>query len=70
VIKFVVPADGHVILRVYDILGREVATLVDEYKKSGSYQVMFDASGLSSGVYFYRLDASGKIVQRKMLLVK
>ena len=70
VIKFVVPADGHVILRVYDILGREIATLVDEYKKSGSYQVTFDASGLSSGVYFYRLDASGKIVQRKMLLVK
>jgi hypothetical protein len=70
VIKFVVPADGHVILRVYDILGREVATLVDEYKKSGSYQVLFDATGLSSGVYFYRLDASGKIVQRKMFLVK
>lgn len=69
-IKFVVPADGHVILRVYDILGREVATLVDEYKKSGSYQVLFDATGLSSGVYFYRLDASGKVVQRKMLLVK
>jgi hypothetical protein len=55
-------------LIVYDLLGREVAVLVNEKKAPGSYQVRFDASGLSSGVYFYRLQ-SGDFVQTRSLTV-
>lgn len=66
VISWQLPVSGHVCLKVYDILGGEVATIVDEYKKAGAYEVEFDASsvnqriagGISSGVYFYRLIAS------------
>lgn len=57
-------------LKVYDLLGREVATLVNEIQNPGSYNVMFNASGLSSGIYFYRI-VSGSFSQvRKMILVK
>ncbi|MFO7526662.1 MAG: T9SS type A sorting domain-containing protein, partial [Ignavibacteriaceae bacterium] len=51
------PVSSWQTLKVYDLLGREVATLVDEYKPAGSYEVEFDASGLSSGIYYYRLSA-------------
>jgi hypothetical protein len=47
---------GFVTLKVYDVLGREVATLVNELKEPGEYSVEWDASRMSSGVYFYRLD--------------
>ncbi len=57
-------------LKVYDILGREVAELVNESKAPGSYEVRFDASGLSSGVYFYRLSAGEFSQSRKMLVLK
>jgi hypothetical protein len=66
-----------VTLKVYDILGNEIATLVDEYKSAGSYEVEFDASSLSSGVYFYRITIhsdklqSGSFVEtKKMILLK
>lgn len=50
-IEFTIPADGHVLLKVYDLTGREVAKLVDEERKAGVYQqVMFDASRLASGL--------------------
>ena len=52
-----VPVQTHVMLRVYDVLGREVATLVNETKQAGSYKPQWDASGVSSGVYFCRLEA-------------
>ena len=61
---------GHVILRVYDVLGREVKTLVNEDESAGYHSVVFDASRLASGVYFYRLTASGMTQVRKMLLTK
>lgn len=61
---------GHQSLKVYDILGNEVATLVDEYKPAGSYQVNFDASNLSSGVYLYRLKAGAQVITKKMTLMK
>ncbi|MBI4417139.1 MAG: T9SS type A sorting domain-containing protein [Ignavibacteriales bacterium] len=68
-IEFTVPEDGHVLLRVYDISGREVATLVDEERKAGVYQqVVFDAASLASGLYFARLQAAGKQLDRKMIL--
>ncbi len=57
-------------LVVYDLLGREVAVLVDERKAPGSYEVSFDAAGLASGVYFYRLTAGSFVQSRKMLLVR
>ncbi|OGU65080.1 MAG: hypothetical protein A2W30_05195 [Ignavibacteria bacterium RBG_16_36_9] len=59
-----------VTIKVYDILGREVATLVNEEKPAGTYQVSFDASSLSSGIYFYRLK-SGEFEQtKKFVLMK
>jgi len=62
---------GFVTLKIYDLLGREVATLVDEEKPAGSYNVEFDASGLSSGVYIYRLKAgSNFIATKKFMLLK
>ncbi len=57
-------------LRVYDILGREVAVLVDGQKEPGSYSVVFNGSGLASGVYVYRLSAGSRIECRKMVLTK
>jgi hypothetical protein len=57
-------------LIVYDLLGRQVAVLVNERKSPGSYEVSFDGRGLSSGVYFYRLTAGPYVASRKMLLVR
>ncbi len=57
-------------LKVYDILGREVAVLINEEKPAGSYEVKFDASGLSSGVYLYRISAGKNSVTRKMILMR
>jgi hypothetical protein len=57
-------------LKVYDVLGKEVATLVNDYQRPGSYQVKFDASGFASGVYFYKLTAGKYIVTKKMLLLR
>lgn len=57
-------------LGVYDVLGRKVATLVNEVKRPGTYTVQFDGSGLASGVYFYRVQAGQFSLVRKMLLVK
>lgn len=63
-------AGSHQTLKIYNILGTEVATLVDEYKPAGSYEVDFDASNLSSGIYLYRLQSGSEIITRKMTLVK
>jgi hypothetical protein len=57
-------------LAVYDLLGRQVAVLVNERKEPGNYQVEFDATGLASGTYIYRLTAGGYVQTRKMVLVK
>ncbi|MBK7629452.1 MAG: T9SS type A sorting domain-containing protein [Ignavibacteriales bacterium] len=64
------PVAGHQTLKVFDVLGNEVATLVDEVKPAGIYEVNFDASALSSGVYFYRLTAGSFIQTKKMILSK
>ena len=61
---------SHVSLRVYDILGREVATLVNEAKQPGAHVVQFDASALSSGVYLYRLQSRGHVETRRLVVVK
>lgn len=59
-----------VLLRVYDVLGNEVATLINEEKSSGSYEINFDASNLSSGVYYYRLRTGNFVETKKMALLK
>jgi hypothetical protein len=57
-------------LKIYDVLGNEVATLVDEYKPTGKYEVEFDASSLTSGVYFYTLHSGSFVSTKKMILLK
>ncbi len=57
-------------LAVYDLLGREVAVLVDEKKPAGTYEVAFDGGDLPSGVYVYRLNAGAIVETRRMLLLK
>jgi hypothetical protein len=69
-IKFAIPKNGLVTLKIYDILGREVTTLVNEVKTAGSYLVDFNASTLSSGIYFYRLESNGFRETKKMMLIK
>jgi hypothetical protein len=69
-IGFRIAASGVVKLAVYDVLGREIAVLVEESKEPGSYEVKFDGSGLSSGVYFYRLEAGRYAAVRKLMLVR
>ena len=62
--------ESNVTLKVYDILGREVATLVNSEQMPGSYSVVFNASGLTSGLYFYKLSSGGFISTKKMILIK
>jgi photosystem II stability/assembly factor-like uncharacterized protein len=69
-IEYRVPGLGLVTLKVYDLLGREVATLVNEQRQPGSYSVRFDGSRLASGIYMYRLTAGTFLDTKKMLLVK
>ena len=69
-ISYEIKTASRVELRVYDILGREVATLVDAVQNAGSHRVSFDAGRMASGVYFYRLSADQFVTSRKMLLLK
>jgi hypothetical protein len=69
-IKFQIPISSFVTLRVFDLLGREVATLVNEEMRPGSYERTFDASGLSSGIYFYRLRAGSFVETKKLVVLK
>jgi hypothetical protein len=64
------PIDNYVSLKVYDILGREVATLVNEFKKAGSYSISWNGKNLPSGVYLYRLQTKSFTETKKMLLMK
>lgn len=70
VINYSVPAAGLVTLKVYDILGREVKELVNEFKNAGNFSVEFNASTLSSGSYFYKLSSGDKVQVKKMTLIK
>ena len=69
-IRFQLPEDSYVTLKVYDILGNEVATLVDEVEKAGYYQRQFNGSFLSSGIYFYQLKAGKFSSIKKLILTK
>ncbi len=69
-ISYSIPKQSNVQLKVHDLLGNEVATLVDEYKNGGNYSVSFDAGELSSGLYFYTLKTNDFNETKKMLIVK
>ena len=69
-ISYSIPQSGYVKLAVYNQIGEEVAQLVNENKEAGKYQVTFDASGLTSGVYFYKLTSGSFSDLKKMILVK
>ena len=69
-IRYSIPEPGLVTLKVYDILGKEVATLVNEQKVSGNYEVKFNAGSLASGVYFYTLKINNYVSTEKMILLK
>ncbi len=69
-ISYALPTDARVKLAVFDVLGREVETLVNETKSAGVYQAVFNSSRLSSGTYFYRLQAGEFMQTKKMILAK
>jgi flagellar hook assembly protein FlgD len=69
-ISFKLPEQTNVQLKIYDILGNEVATLANENKPAGSYEVEWNASNLPSGVYIYQLVAGTNTQMKKMLLLK
>lgn len=69
-IQFGIPEDQHVSIRVYNLIGNEVATLVNQPMNQGYHEVQFNANELSSGVYIYRMQAGGTVQTRKMVLVK
>ncbi len=69
-INYEVPSSGRVVLKVYDILGREVESLVNENKSAGKYSVSFNADKLASGVYFYKMQAGQYYSIKKMILLK
>ena len=70
IINYHLTMTNYVSLKVYDILGREVSTLVNEEKPAGKYSVSFDASKLNSGIYFYRIKAGNFVETKKMILMK
>jgi len=69
-INYSLPESGNVRLIIYDILGREVKTIVNEFQNAGSYSIDFNAGELSNGIYFYRLNAGGFSTTKKMILLK
>ncbi len=69
-INFAIPKSGLVTIKIYDLLGKEVRTLVNETKNAGSYSVDFNGSELSSGIYFYKINVNGFSDIKKMTLIK
>ncbi|MCG8374572.1 MAG: T9SS type A sorting domain-containing protein, partial [Balneolales bacterium] len=70
-INYALPHAGNVEIRIYSILGQEVASLVNSYREAGKYSATFDARRLASGVYFYRMLVDGKEIDlKKMMLLK
>jgi hypothetical protein len=69
-INYSIPKSSFVTIKVYDILGREVSTLVNEEKQVGNYKIKFNASKLTSGIYFYRMQAGSFVETKKLILLK
>jgi len=70
VISWQLPVGSQQTLKIFDVLGNEVATLVNEWREAGNHSVNFDASGLASGIYYYKLTASGFSSTKKMILLR
>jgi hypothetical protein len=69
-INYSIPQSGYISLKVYDLLGQDVATLFEGVRQSGNYEVIFDGKGLTSGVYLYRLVANNFIQTKKLILLR
>jgi len=69
-IRYFLPQASKVTLKVYDILGREIATLVNGFEGDGNHEVIFDASSLSSGIYIYKLNAGSYSAVKKCVVMK
>ena len=69
-IRFGLPAPTHVLLTVFNTLGQQVAQLVNEEAEAGYHEVKFEASGISSGVYLYRMQSGSYVETKKLLLVR
>jgi hypothetical protein len=69
-IKYQVPEASHISIKIYDVIGREIVTLVDEVKQTGVYQVSFNGGNFASGVYFYKMKAAEFVSVKKMNLLK
>lgn len=70
VIRYQIPDAGYVKLIVYDVLGKEVDRLVDEYQQQGTYQATFYSYDVASGIYFYALQYNGAVEARRMVVLK
>jgi hypothetical protein len=70
IINYALPTDAKVKINIYDIVGREITTLVDEFQSAGEHRAFFDARDLPSGIYFYRVQALGQSTSGKLLLVR
>ncbi len=69
-IEFTIPKHALVNIKIYNVLGKEISTLVNEEFKAGAYQIQLNAKSLSSGLYFYRISAGSFMQTRKLLVVK
>ena len=69
-VKYEIPERSFVTIKVFDVLGNEVAALVNEEKTIGNYEVEFDATNLPTGIYFYKLQAGNFVEIKKMVLIK
>ena len=69
-IKYSISAGGNVSLKIYDMLGQEIKTLVEKYQNEGVYEVSFASENFTSGVYFYRLEINGFKDSKKFILLK
>lgn len=69
-INYSIPNSGNISLKIYNELGKEIMTLFDGYKNAGTYEITFNGSELTSGIYFYRMETSGFVSTKKMLLIK
>ncbi|MBK8982137.1 MAG: T9SS type A sorting domain-containing protein [Ignavibacteria bacterium] len=70
IINFSIPKSGMIKLRIYDITGKEIAALVNEFKQAGNYSYSFNPVNLNSGIYFYKLESEGFTDIKKMTFIK
>ena len=70
IIEYSIAHSSNVVIKVYDILGKEVKTVLNEFKQTGTYEVEFNSKNLSSGIYFYQIRSNGQVLTKKMVLLR